>query len=73
MKKVFDFIKQQIFPGVFATIANKKLNDSYETQKDFDVDITAVAGQEKTYIDQVKDDLEKQRARKIRIEEIKVV
>lgn len=69
MKKILDFIRQQIFPGIYATIANKKLNDDYETQKDFEVDITAVAGLEKTYIDQIKDDLEKQRDRKIRIED----
>ena len=68
-RKVIDFVRQEIFPGIYATYANKKLKNDYDTQIEFAVDISAITGFENIYIEQIKNDLEKQRERKIRIED----
>lgn len=70
MSKIKYFILQHIFPGFYATYANKIVAKNYEKQNNFDVDLTAItAGQEKDYIEQVKADLKEQYDRKKIIED----
>ncbi|MCP9751074.1 hypothetical protein EGI32_08825 [Ferruginibacter sp. HRS2-29] len=64
------FILQHIFPGFYATHANKIVAKNYDKQHNFDVDLTAItAGQEKDYIEQVKADIKEQHDRKKIIED----
>ncbi|WP_255155000.1 hypothetical protein [Ferruginibacter sp. HRS2-29] len=61
---------QHIFPGFYATHANKIVAKNYDKQHNFDVDLTAItAGQEKDYIEQVKADIKEQHDRKKIIED----
>lgn len=70
MSKIKYFILQHIFPGFYATYANKIIAKNYDKQHNFDVDLTAItAGQEKDYIEQVKADLKEQHDRKKIIED----
>jgi hypothetical protein len=69
MKRILDFLKQQIFPGIYAEYANRKISKIYNDQQNYSVDISAVAGSEDEYIKQVKTDLENQHDRKKRIED----
>jgi len=70
MSKIKYFILQHIFPGFYATYANKIVAENYDKQHNFDVDLTAItAGQEQDYIEQVKADLKEQHDRKKIIED----
>lgn len=70
MSKINCLLLQHIFPGFYATHANKKVAKKYDKQSNFDVDVTPVTqGQEKDYIEQVKTDLKEQRNRKKIIED----
>lgn len=70
MSKINYFILQHIFPGFYATYANKIVAENYDKQHYFDVDLTAItAGQEQAYIEQVKADLKEQHDRKKIIED----
>jgi hypothetical protein len=70
MSKIKYFILQHIFPGFYATYANKIVAKNYDKQHNFDVDLTAItAGQEQGYIEQVKADLKEQHDRKKIIED----
>ena len=70
MSKIKYFILRHIFPGFYATYANKIVAENYDKQNNFDVDLTAItAGQEQDYIEQVKADLKEQHDRKKIIED----
>jgi hypothetical protein len=69
MNKFKSFFLQQIIPGVYASYANKIISENYKSQQNFDVDISAVSGNEEEYIKQIKNDLENQFERKKRIED----
>lgn len=70
MSNIKYFILQHIFPGFYATYANKIIAENYNKQHNFEVDLTAIiAGQEKDYIDQVKADIKEQHDRKKIIED----
>jgi len=69
MSKIKYFILEQIFPGFHAGRSNKKVTDTYNKQQNFDVDLTAITGDKKEYIDQVKADLKDQHDRKKIIED----
>jgi hypothetical protein len=65
-----NFILQHIFPGFYATYANKIVAKIYDKQQGFEVDLTAIGtGKEKDYIEQVKTDLKEQHDRKKIIED----
>lgn len=64
------FILQHIFPGFYASFANKIIAVNYNKHNNFDVDLTAIiAGQEKDYIEQIKADIKEQQDRKKIIED----
>lgn len=70
MSNIKYFILQHIFPGFYATYANKIIAENYDKQHNFDVDLTAItAGQEKDYLEQVKADIKEQHDRKKIIED----
>lgn len=70
MSKIKYFILQHIFPGFYATYANKIVAKNYDKQNNYDVDLTAItAGKEQEYIEQVKADLKEQHDRKKIIED----
>jgi len=70
MSNIKYFILQHIFPGFYASYANKIVTKNYDKQNNFDVDLTAItAGQEKDYIEQIKADLKEQHDRKKIIED----
>lgn len=69
MRKIFSFIQQQIFPGFYASYANKIISKNYKKQQDFEVDISLINGNNKEYIKQLKLDLDNQLERKKRIED----
>lgn len=70
MTKILSFIQQQVFPGFYTAYVNKKyISKHYDSQQTFNVDISAVAGNEADYIKQVERDLENQLDRKKRIED----
>lgn len=69
MNKLKYFFQQQIFPGFYASYANKIISKNYESQQNFSVDISEVTGNETEYIKQIKIDLENQLERKKRIED----
>lgn len=70
MSNIKYFILQHIFPGFYATYANKIVAKNYNKQHNFDVDLTAItAGQEQDYIEQVKADIKEQHDRKKIIED----
>lgn len=65
MSKIKYFILQHIFPGFYATYANKIIAKNYDVQSNFGVDLSAIPkGQEQDYIEQVKADLKEQHNRK---------
>ena len=67
---MFNFFKQQVFTGFYADFANRIIAKNYNDKlSNFTVDITKVAGNEPTYIEQTKQELEAQLERKIRIED----
>ncbi len=70
MSNIKDFVLQHIFPGFYATHANKIVAKNYDKQFNFDVDVTTITlGQEKDYIEQVKVDIKEQHDRKKTIED----
>lgn len=69
MSKIKDFILEQVIPGFHAKRANKIVSDFYNNRAIFDVDITAVTGNETVYIEQLKADLKEQHERKKTIED----
>src|SRR5579871_3593262 len=69
MTKIRYFILQQIFPGFYATYANNIVSKIYEKQQNFEVDIVAISGHEKDYVEQIKADLKEQHDRKKIIED----
>ncbi|MFI0426814.1 MAG: hypothetical protein ACH34V_07655 [Flavobacterium sp.] len=70
MSKLRYFILQHIFPGFYATYANRTVSKNYKKQENFDVDLTSIiSGQEKDYIEQLKADLKEQHDRKKIIED----
>ncbi|WP_264511016.1 hypothetical protein [Flavobacterium sp. N1719] len=70
MSNIKYFILQHIFPGFYATYANKIIAKNYDKQQNFDVDLSAItAGQEKDYIEQLKADIKEQHDRKKIIED----
>ena len=69
MNKLKYFFQQQIFLGFYASYVNKIISKNYESQQNFNVDISQVTGKEKEYIKQIKIDLENQLERKKRIED----
>ncbi len=70
MYNIIYFILQHIFPGFYATYANKIIAKNYDKQHNFDVDLTAITeDQEKDYIEQIKADIKEQHDRKKIIED----
>jgi hypothetical protein len=70
MAKILSFFQQQVFPGFYTEYVNKKfISKNYDSQQHFNVDISAVVGNEKDYIEQLEKDLENQLDRKKRIED----
>lgn len=70
MASIKYFLLQHVFPGYYATYANKIVAANYDKQSDFDVDLSAIiTGQEKDYIEQLKTDLKEHYDRKKIIED----
>lgn len=69
MSKIKDFILEQIIPGFHAKCVNKTILKFYNDRANFDVDISAVTGNETEYIEQLKADLKEQLERKKTIED----
>lgn len=69
MNKVTSFFLQQFFPGLYASYVNKMISKNYETQQNFDVDISDITEESTEYIKQVQIDLENQLERKKGIED----
>jgi len=69
MSKIRYFILEQILPGFHAVRSNKKVTETYNKRQNFEVDLTAITGDKKEYIDQVKADLKEQHDRKKIIED----
>lgn len=66
---MFDFIKQQVFPGWYARFANKIVLKKYKEQEKYSVNIESIESDYRQVLNNVKNDLEKQVSRKERIEE----
>ncbi len=70
MANFLSFIQQQVFPGFYTWYVNKKyISKNYASQQNFNVNVAAVSGSEKDYIEQIEKDLENQLDRKKRIED----
>ncbi|AUC81516.1 hypothetical protein [Lacinutrix sp. Bg11-31] len=69
MKKIREFLKQQIFPGINATIINKKISETYVKQKEIDIDISEIKKQKDEYISKLKNEVNLQLERKIKLED----
>ena len=63
------FLKQQIFPGIYATYANKEISKIYKNQSDSDVDISEIKGKEDDYIKKLEEEIKIQLDRKVKIED----
>lgn len=63
------FLKQQIFPGIYATYVNKEISKIYKNQNDSDVDISEIKGKEDDYIKNLEEEIKIQLDRKVKIED----
>lgn len=63
------FLKQQIFPGIYATFANKVISKIYKNQSESDVDISEINGEEVDYIKKLEEEINNQLDRKVKIED----
>lgn len=66
---MLNFLKQQIFPGIYASIVNKEITKKYDLEDDYNVNTSTVSSDINEYIKLVKNDLENQLIRKRRIED----
>lgn len=69
MKTIFNFIKQEIFPGFYAGYVNKRISRSYVTQAKYEVDVSCASDNTSQYITDIKLDLANQLERKKIIED----
>ncbi len=65
--KIESFVKQQIFPGFYASLVNKKVEKSYNNLDEFEFDITEITDF-KRHIIKLEKELEAQLTRKEKIE-----
>lgn len=63
------FIQQQIFPGLYADYCNKKVSKIYNKQKKADVNIAEINSEKDDYILKLKNEIEQQIERKIKLED----
>lgn len=63
------FLKQQIFPGIYASFINKEISKIYKNQNNSDVDISEIKGKEDDYIKKLEEEIKIQLDRKVKIED----
>ena len=66
---MWNFIQQQVFPGIYATYINSKISKLYEIQLKYEVDVSDIAGSEKEYMAKFELELKNQLDRKVKTED----
>ncbi|MFB3386586.1 hypothetical protein [Flavobacterium sp. LAR06] len=66
---LIQFLKQQVFPGIYATYVNRQISLIYERQRKSEVDVSAIKGKEEEYILKLKEEIKIQFDRKVKIED----
>lgn len=63
------FLKQQVFPGIYATYVNRQISLIYEKQRESEVDVSGIKGKEEEYVLKLKEEIKIQFDRKVKIED----
>lgn len=66
---MLNFIKQQVFPGVYASYVNRKISVIYEKQKKLNIDVSAIKKNKEKYISELENELKNQYERKTKTED----
>lgn len=66
---LIQFLKQQVFPGIYATYVNRQISLIYERQRKSEVDVSGIKGKEEEYIIKLKEEIKIQFDRKVKIED----